>query len=99
VDETRVDERQDELRAHLGLKELWGCTMSSQDGSPKKLYRSRRDKWIAGIAGGMASYFNIDPTVVRVLWLVTLLPGGVPGLILYIVCWAIIPKEPDKAEY
>ncbi len=76
------------------------CTMSSQDGSPiRRLYRSRRDKWIAGIAGGMATYVSIDPTVVRVLWLITLLPGGVPGLALYVICWLVIPREPDGAEH
>jgi phage shock protein PspC (stress-responsive transcriptional regulator) len=59
----------------------------------KKLVRSKNNRVIAGVAAGMAQYLNIDPTVVRVLWALTLLPGGIPGLILYIVCWIIIPEE------
>ena len=59
----------------------------------KKLTRSKNNRVIAGVAAGMAAYLNIDPTVVRVLWALTLLPGGIPGIILYIVCWIIIPEE------
>ena len=59
-----------------------------------KLYRSRSDRMIAGVAGGIAQYFDVDPTVVRLLWAILLLPGGVPGLIPYILCWIVIPLEP-----
>ncbi len=61
-----------------------------------RLYRSRSDRMIAGVAGGMAEYFGIDPTLVRLLWALTLLPGGVPGLLLYLVCWAVIPSNPQS---
>ena len=63
----------------------------------KKLTRSKNNRVIAGVAAGMASYLNIDPTVVRVLWALTLLPGGIPGIILYIVCWIIIPEEDSNS--
>lgn len=59
----------------------------------KKLVRSRNNKVVAGVAAGMAAYFNVDPTVMRVLWALTLLPGGIPGLLLYIICWVVIPEE------
>lgn len=59
----------------------------------KKLVRSKNNRVIAGVAAGMAQYLNIDPTVARILWALTLLPGGIPGVILYVVCWLIIPEE------
>ena len=62
--------------------------------SGKRIYRSRDHRMIAGVAGGIAEYLNVDPTIVRLIWLLTLLPGGVPGLVLYALCWIIIPEEP-----
>jgi phage shock protein C len=63
----------------------------------KKLMRSRVDRKIAGVCGGMAEYFDVDPTLVRVLWLIiTLFTGGL-GLIAYILAWIIIPEEPEPA--
>jgi phage shock protein C len=58
----------------------------------KKLVRSKNNRVIAGVAAGMAQYFGIDATVARILWALLLLPGGAPGLLLYIVCWIIIPE-------
>jgi len=49
---------------------------------------------VAGVAGGMADYLGIDPTIVRILWLLAFLPGGVPGFLLYGLCWLIMPSEP-----
>ena len=73
--------------------------MREQDGKQaRKLYRSRRDRWIAGVAGGLAEYFNLDPVVVRILWILLLLPGGLPGLVPYIICWIVIPPEPEGTE-
>lgn len=62
----------------------------------KRLYRSRDDRIVAGVAGGLAEYFGIDPTIVRMLWLLALLPGGVPGLVPYLICWLIIPLKPPS---
>lgn len=59
----------------------------------KKLTRSKNNKVVAGVAAGMANYFNIDPTLARLLWALTLLPGGIPGFVIYIICWIIIPEE------
>lgn len=60
----------------------------------KKLYRSKTDRKIAGVCAGIAEYFNIDPTLVRVIGVLLLLPGGLPGLIPYIILWAVIPENP-----
>lgn len=61
----------------------------------KKLYRSRTDKKIAGVCAGIAKYFDIDPTVVRIIFVILLLPGGFPGLIPYLILWAVVPEEPS----
>lgn len=60
----------------------------------KTLYRSKTDRKIAGICGGLGKYFNIDPTVVRVIFILMLLPGGLPGVLPYLVLWVVIPEEP-----
>lgn len=53
----------------------------------KKLYRSKTDVKISGVCGGLAEYFNIDATLVRLVWvLVSLLTSGIIGLIVYLVC-------------
>jgi phage shock protein PspC (stress-responsive transcriptional regulator) len=59
----------------------------------KKLYRSAKDKMIGGVAGGLAEYFDIDPTIIRVLFVVSLFLGGT-GVIAYIVLWIIVPERP-----
>lgn len=60
----------------------------------KKLYRSKKDRKIAGICGGLGEYFKIDPTLVRVIFAFLLLPGGLPGLVPYLILWLVIPEEP-----
>lgn len=60
----------------------------------KRLYRSRENKVIAGVCGGIAEYFNIDPVIVRVIGVLLLLPGGLPGFLPYIVLWVIVPLRP-----
>ena len=63
----------------------------------KRLYRSRKEKMFAGIAGGMAEYFELDPVLVRIAFvLVAMLHGA--GLIAYIICIFVIPKEPETFE-
>ncbi|MFQ5769223.1 MAG: PspC domain-containing protein [bacterium] len=61
--------------------------------SPKRIYRSKSDRMIAGVCGGFAQYFNFDTTIIRVLWAVAIFWGGV-GLIAYILSWIIIPENP-----
>ncbi len=57
---------------------------------PRKLYRSRNQRMIAGVCGGLADYFNVDATLVRVLFLLLAVFGGT-GLVIYIVMWVIVP--------
>ena len=59
----------------------------------KKLVRPVQGRMIAGVAAGLASYFNIDVTLVRLGWVFLFLPGGLPGLVPYIICWIVIPSE------
>ena len=62
----------------------------------KKWYRSRKDKMIGGVAGGIAEYFDIDPTIVRILFVVGLFMGA--GFLAYIVLWIVVPEEPYGLE-
>jgi phage shock protein C len=59
----------------------------------RKLYRSRTDRTIAGVCGGLAQYFSLDPTLIRVLFVVLAVLGG-SGIILYVAMWIIVPNEP-----
>ncbi len=64
-------------------------------GSYKQLTLSATDSKIAGVCGGIAEYLDVDPTVVRLIWLVlSIVPGGiVGGVVAYLVAWIIIPKS------
>lgn len=57
----------------------------------KRLYKSRNDKMICGVCAGIADYFNIDPSIVRVLWAVLALAAGT-GVLAYIACAIILPE-------
>ncbi|MEK7250569.1 MAG: PspC domain-containing protein, partial [Bacteroidota bacterium] len=59
----------------------------------KRLYKSRTDRMLDGVCGGGAKYFNLDPTLVRIAWVLLALLGG-SGILLYIVAMIVMPKEP-----
>jgi phage shock protein C len=59
----------------------------------RRLYRSRDDRMLFGVAGGMAQYLDIDPSIVRIVWALLTLAGGA-GLLLYIVAAVVIPEAP-----
>jgi len=61
----------------------------------KKLYRSKKNRLIAGVCGGIAEYFGIDPIIVRLITLILVLSAG-GGLIAYIIAWIVVPEEPDN---
>lgn len=62
----------------------------------KRLMRPRADRKIAGVCAGMAEYFDLDVTLVRVLWLVvTFFTGIIFGIVGYVVCWIVMPEEPE----
>jgi phage shock protein C len=60
----------------------------------KKLYLSSSNKMLAGVCGGIAEYFSLDPTLVRLGWVVFVCLGG-SGILAYIICVLIIPKNPN----
>jgi len=62
----------------------------------KRLYRSNRDVMLGGVAGGLAEYFNLDPTLVRLIFVLLALAGG-PGIIIYLILWIIMPRNPNPA--
>ncbi|MGB3715378.1 MAG: PspC domain-containing protein [Candidatus Promineifilaceae bacterium] len=59
----------------------------------KKLYRTQEDRMIAGVCSGLAAYFKIDATIIRVIFIILALFGG--GILLYLLLWIFIPDEPD----
>jgi len=59
----------------------------------KRLKRSRKNRMIAGVCGGIAEYFDVDPTVVRIVYvLVSIISIAFPGILVYIVMWIIMPE-------
>ena len=60
----------------------------------KRLYRSDTERMLAGVCGGIAEYFDVDPTIIRLAWVLFCLMGG-SGILAYIICAIIIPKK-DK---
>ncbi len=65
----------------------------------KQLRRSRNDKVLGGVCGGIGEYFDIDPIIIRILWIVVALFAGT-GLLIYLILWILIPmEEEDKAEF
>ncbi len=60
----------------------------------RPLRRSRDDRVVAGVVGGLAHYFGIDPTMARVLYVVvSILSAAFPGLLVYIIMWVLVPEE------
>jgi phage shock protein PspC (stress-responsive transcriptional regulator) len=64
--------------------------MTSQQ---KVLRRSRSDRVVAGVCGGLAEFFGVSAFWFRLAFLIALIPGGIPGLLPYLLLWLIIPKE------
>jgi phage shock protein PspC (stress-responsive transcriptional regulator) len=61
--------------------------------APRKLYRSRTNRKVAGVCGGLATIFNTDATLIRVLFVVLSVLGG-SGPLIYLAMWILIPEEP-----
>jgi phage shock protein C len=61
----------------------------------KKLYLSNDDKKIAGVCGGLGKYYNVDSTIIRLVWIIfAILTGFFPGILVYLIAALVIPKEP-----
>jgi phage shock protein C len=68
--------------------------LAAGPGGAKELRRIREGKKIAGVCGGVARYFDLDVTLVRILWVALTICPPIPGLIAYIVCWIVMPQDP-----
>ncbi len=66
--------------------------------NPRRLYRCRHDRQLAGVAAGMAEHLDLDPTLVRILWILSALFGGFT-ILLYIILAFVIPIEPATMRY
>jgi phage shock protein PspC (stress-responsive transcriptional regulator) len=60
----------------------------------KRLYRSRAERMLGGVCGGLGEYFNTDPTLIRLLWTVLTFLSLGTGIVAYVIAWAIIPEKP-----
>jgi len=59
----------------------------------KRLFRSKKDRVLGGVCGGIGQYFNMDPVLIRVVWAVAFFAAGA-GFLAYIIAWIIIPEDP-----
>ena len=62
----------------------------------RRLYRSSRDCMLGGVAGGLAEYFNVDPTIMRLLFVLLALVSGGTAVLLYLILWIIVPGNPAQ---
>ncbi len=70
-------------------------TLQKEGKLAKRLYRSKKDSVIAGVCGGIAEHFDIDPTLVRIVAVISIFINGI-GLIAYIIGWIFIPQNPES---
>jgi len=61
----------------------------------KKLYLSNIDRKVGGVCGGLGEYLDVDPTVLRVIFLISCFLGGL-GLIVYLIMWLVVPRNPKN---
>ncbi|HLU88097.1 MAG TPA: PspC domain-containing protein, partial [Taishania sp.] len=80
--------------AHASTEETYS---NSQQTYERRLYRDTENGYIGGVCSGLASYFNIDPTIIRLIWVAAFLIGGV-GFLLYVVLWIVIPKASSSID-
>jgi len=59
---------------------------------PKRLFRSRKERILGGVCGGLGNYLNVDPVLIRVVWAILFFAAGA-GFLAYILAWIIIPEE------
>jgi len=64
----------------------------------RKVYRSRDERQVAGVCGGLAQYFGLDPTIVRLIFVFMALAGG-PGLLVYLILAIVVPEAPRKITF
>ncbi|MGD0018136.1 MAG: PspC domain-containing protein [Candidatus Limnocylindrales bacterium] len=64
--------------------------------NPRRLYRSTDDRWIAGVAAGVADYFDVDPILIRIIWLVSIPLTGFVSLVAYVIMMVVVPLGPGE---
>lgn len=62
----------------------------------KRLYRSTKERMLGGVCGGLGEYFDVDPTIIRLIAVVFALSGA--GVLAYIIAWIIIPEQPSVVQ-
>lgn len=66
----------------------------------RRLYKSKNNRMLSGVMGGIGEYFNVDPTIVRILYvLVSMISAGFPGIVIYIILALVIPERPSQHHY
>lgn len=79
-------------KKNTSQQEQSSTTNPESNSSRSRLYRSETNKVIAGVCGGLGDYFNIDPTIIRILFVIITIFGG-SGILIYIILWLVIPSE------
>ncbi|MCR5272729.1 MAG: PspC domain-containing protein [Lachnospiraceae bacterium] len=67
-------------------------------GDGKKLYKSVRDRKLCGVCGGLGEYLGVDPTIIRLVWALTVVAGGT-GILAYIIAAIVMTDNPDELNY
>lgn len=68
-------------------------TSQSTKSVKRRLVLPKEGRKIGGVSMAFANYFGMDVTLIRIIWVLLLLPGGLPGIIPYLICWLVIPEE------
>lgn len=84
----------DNYKCELAVNEEIKTSFSASEAGANRLYRSVYNRRFAGICGGLAEYFNVDPFLIRALWVISIFVTHFATLIAYFVAWAIIPENP-----
>ena len=64
---------------------------------PKRLRRSKDNRVIAGVCGGLGEYFGLDPVLFRLIFVILGMPGGAPGVVPYLLFWLVMPEEREHS--
>jgi phage shock protein C len=75
------------------LKFVIGYGGTTQVSNEKLLRRSRDDRVLGGVCGGLGEFFGLDPVWFRLLFFILGVPGGLPGLVPYVILWVVVPEE------
>jgi phage shock protein C len=62
----------------------------------KRLYRSRKERMLGGVCGGLGEHIDVDPSIIRLVWVVVTILSLGTGIIVYLIAWIIIPESPEE---